>query len=125
MTEEEKKKLRAEEERYKIQRNASDTFTKNFFVLPIITGTLTFIMLRYSIEKCYNFAAFILFISLALATFSVWRYMKLAMEIARSPSLDTKREIDRINAIARNCFNCFTISICVLFVGIYLFMLRI
>jgi len=31
MTEEEKK-LRAEEERYKIQRNAADTFTKNFFV---------------------------------------------------------------------------------------------
>ena len=123
MTEEEKK-LRAEEERYKIQRNASDTFTKNFFFLPIITGTLTFIMLRYSIEKCYNFAAFILFISLALATFSVWRYMKLQIEVARSP-LNTDEEFQKIYTKVKNCFHCFTISICVLFVGIYLFMLRI
>jgi len=124
MTEEEKKKLRAEEERYKIHKNAADTFTKNFFIMPIITGTLTFLMLRYSLEKCYNFSSFILFISLALATFSVWRYMKLALEV-QDDDLKDGEKMTKFNNTKYACFYCFTISILVLFVGIYLFMLRI
>ena len=122
MNEEEKKKLRATKERYKIQKYALDTFTKNFFILPIVTGTLTVLALNYSLEKCYNFASFILFISLAIATFSVWRYLKLALEV-QDNHLEDGDEITGIVKTQKDCFKYFTTSIILLFAGMFVIFL--
>ena len=111
-------KLSAKKERYKIQKDASDAFTKNFFILPIVTGTLTVLALNYSLEKCYNFPSFILFISLAIATFAVWRYMKLALEVSHS-SLKDGNEIGKLVKTQKACFKYFTTSIILLFAGMF------
>jgi hypothetical protein len=113
MSEEEKKKLRA-----KIQERTDVIYNKNFFILPIVTGTLTVLALDYSLEKCYNFPAFILFISLALTTFSVWRYMKLTLEVQDDP-LESENKMEEFWKTKYTCFEYFTISTCVLFFGMF------
>ena len=122
MNEEEKKKLSTKKEMYKIQKDANDAFTKNFFILPIVTSTLTVLALNYSLEKCYNFASFILFISLAITTFSVWRYMKLALEVSHS-SLKDGDEIGKLVKTQKACFKYFTTSIILLFAGMFVIFL--
>ena len=118
MTEEEKQAA----ERYKIQKDASDAFIKNFFVLPISVGTLTVVVLNYSLDDGYYFGAFILLTSLMLTTFSVWRYMKLALEVSHS-SLKDGDEIGKLVKTQKACFKYFTTSIILLFAGMFVIFL--